>query len=55
MENPQALRECARWWRERAQFHDPSAAIALIAAARELEERAEKIEDSGPPVDPRPV
>lgn len=44
MEDPQALRECARWWRERARFHDPSAAIALVAAARELEARADGIE-----------
>ncbi len=44
MDDPNALRDVARRWRELARFHDPSAAIALTNGARELEREAERLE-----------
>lgn len=49
MDDPKALREVARRWRALAQQHDPSAAIALISGARQLEAQADALDGSARP------
>ena len=44
MEDPKALRDTARRWRQLARFHDASAAIALASAASQLEAEAERLD-----------
>jgi hypothetical protein len=51
MEDPRDLRDQAQRWRERARFHDRSAAEALIEAARALERKADRLDAA--PVAPR--
>ena len=44
MDDPKDLRDQAQRWRELARFHDPSAAEALIEAARALEHKADRLD-----------
>ena len=58
MDDPNALREVARRWRALARYHDPSAAIALISGARQLEAQADTIDGTAGPmraVEPAPA
>jgi len=45
MEDPKDLRDQAQRWRQRARFHDASAAAALIEAARALERMADRLDE----------